>query len=121
MSNDLTLNFFVLRGDLNRDGIVSIADFITLASNFGKTNATYADGDVNYDGSVTIADFIELSSNFNKSIPAPASTARPQPAAAETITISSDAKKHRRAASVHKRATQRRHHRRQQMILVRQP
>ncbi len=86
MSNDLTLNFFVLKGDLNRDGTVSISDFITLSSNFNKPNATYADGDLNYDGQVTISDFIDLSANFNKSLPPPPAAPAPQPAASLAIT-----------------------------------
>ena len=45
LTQSYVADFFWLRGDLNRDRTVSIADFITLASNFGKTNATYADGD----------------------------------------------------------------------------
>src|SRR6185295_9145132 len=64
--------------DLNGDGTVSIADFIILASNFGKTDARYSDGDMNGDGQVSIADFIELSANFNASLAPPAA-----PAAAE--------------------------------------
>jgi hypothetical protein len=80
--DDATGDFYVLRGDLNRDRTVSIADFITLASNFGKTNATYVDGDVNYDGQVTIADFIDLASNFNKTLDPPAAAIAPQAAAA---------------------------------------
>jgi len=55
----------VLAGDLNRDGNVSIADFITLSSNFGKTNAGWSQGDLNYDGEVTVSDFIDLAANFN--------------------------------------------------------
>jgi hypothetical protein len=70
-----------VKGDLDLDGGVSIADFINLSSNFGKTSATYSDGDLNYDGVVTISDFIELASNFNNSLPPPP-PARPQPAAA---------------------------------------
>jgi trimeric autotransporter adhesin len=62
----------VLTGDLNRDGTVSIADFVTLASNFEKTNAGWADGDLNYDGRVSISDFIDLSANFGKSTIQPA-------------------------------------------------
>jgi hypothetical protein len=50
---------------LNLDGIVTISDFIDLASNFNKTNMTWQEGDLNYDGSVTISDFIDLASNFN--------------------------------------------------------
>jgi hypothetical protein len=54
-------------GDLNLDGQVTIADFITLASNFNGGGVTWQEGDLNYDGFVTIADFISLASNFNSS------------------------------------------------------
>jgi autotransporter-associated beta strand protein len=54
-------------GDLNLDGVVSISDFIDLASNFGASNATWQEGDLNYDGQVSISDFIDLASNFNGS------------------------------------------------------
>jgi hypothetical protein len=50
-------------GDVNLDGSVSIADFITLASNFGATGA-WGEGDLNYDGTISIADFIDLASAF---------------------------------------------------------
>jgi hypothetical protein len=66
-------------GDLNVDGAVSIADFLTLASNFGKPNTMWGDGDVNGDGVVTIADFLALASNFGAmptaALMAPASSA----------------------------------------------
>jgi len=52
-------------GDLNLDGVVTISDFIDLASNFNGLNKTWQEGDLNYDGSVTISDFIDLASNFN--------------------------------------------------------
>src|SRR5207248_9121704 len=52
-------------GDLNLDGVVSISDFIDLASNFNGINKTWQEGDLNYDGAVTISDFIDLASNFN--------------------------------------------------------
>jgi hypothetical protein len=55
-------------GDLNLDGRVSIADFITLAAHFNQSGtAMWDEGDLNYDRSVTIADFIDLASNFNTS------------------------------------------------------
>src|SRR5207237_9648260 len=53
-------------GDLNLDGVVSISDFIDLASHFNGPG-TWQEGDLNYDGQVTIADFIDLASNFNTS------------------------------------------------------
>jgi PKD repeat protein len=84
-------SFFALKGDLNRDRIVSIADFIKLSSNFGKTDATYADGDVNYDGAVSISDFIDLAANFNKIVAASTPAMAPQSPAAESLTVSSPA------------------------------
>jgi hypothetical protein len=51
-------------GDLNLDGIVSISDFIDLASNFNAPGF-WQQGDLNGDGVVTISDFIDLASNFN--------------------------------------------------------
>jgi hypothetical protein len=68
---DLNFYFFILKGDLNRDHQVSISDFITLASNVGKTSASYADGDINFDGQVSIADFAAVSANFGKSFTGP--------------------------------------------------
>ncbi|HEV8605567.1 MAG TPA: hypothetical protein VGQ99_09390, partial [Tepidisphaeraceae bacterium] len=58
----------LLIGDVNFDRSVSISDFIDLASNFNKSNATWSDGDLNGDGSVTISDFIDLASHFNQSL-----------------------------------------------------
>jgi hypothetical protein len=54
-------------GDLNLDGMVSIADFLKLASNFNIGGTTWQEGDLNYDESVTIADFLALAANFNAS------------------------------------------------------
>ncbi|HEV8293662.1 MAG TPA: hypothetical protein VGP94_17135 [Tepidisphaeraceae bacterium] len=78
-----------LHCDLNADGTVSIADFIILASNLGKADASYSDGDVNSDGQVTISDLIDLAANFNTSLSAPAPAIAPQAAEAEAISISS--------------------------------
>jgi hypothetical protein len=50
-------------GDLNLDGLVTISDFIDLASNF-NSEGTWQQGDMNYDGRITISDFIDLASNF---------------------------------------------------------
>ena len=58
---------------------MELADFITVAANFGKTGATWADGDMNYDQQVTIADFIDTAAHFNQSL---AGEADPIPMAA---------------------------------------
>jgi hypothetical protein len=58
-------------GDANIDGIVSLADFNRLASNFGGTNKVWAEGDFNYDGLVNLTDFNRLASNFGLSAAGP--------------------------------------------------
>jgi hypothetical protein len=123
---DIGASEFVIPGDLNFDGTVSIADFITLASNFNKSPATYEDGDVNYDGSVTIADFIDLAANFNASLPAPAPAITPQAPAADSVSLTSpttellqqndgETKKHR-SPSPDWRKPHRFHHRRRPIL-----
>jgi uncharacterized delta-60 repeat protein len=118
--------FFVLKGDLNRDRTVSISDFITLASNFNKTSATYSDGDLNYDGAVTISDFIDLAANFNKTLEAPAAAIAPQAPAAQSVSLpsattdllqqnNSETKK-RRSAAPDWRKPHRLHHRRRPIL-----
>jgi hypothetical protein len=118
LAEGLTFSFFILVGDLNRDRTVSIADFITLASNFGKTGATYVEGDINFDGQVSIADFIDLSAKFNFMLAEPAQ--QPMAAAGEGAfePVSADVldaersqrKGSTRGAKKHARPILRRHH-----------
>jgi len=68
-------------GDLNLDGIVSIADFIELASHFNSPG-TWQEGDLNGDHLVTIGDFIDLSSNFGASYAGDVTPISPSDAAA---------------------------------------
>jgi hypothetical protein len=56
---------FFVDGDVNMDGSVTIADFITLAAHFGQAEQDWSTGDLNGDGLVSIADLIDLASNFN--------------------------------------------------------
>lgn len=55
-----------LRGDVNLDGTVTIADILDLSQNFGINNATWQQGDFNGDGQVTISDLIDAMANFGK-------------------------------------------------------
>ncbi len=69
LNGDEVLIRYTRIGDLNLDGIVTISDFIDLASNFNHIGgATWQMGDVNYDGSVAISDFIDVARNFNQSV-----------------------------------------------------
>jgi len=55
-------------GDVNLDGVVTISDFLDLATHFGQAaDVTWQEGDLNYDGIVTISDFLDLAANFNGS------------------------------------------------------
>lgn len=65
----IVLDFFIFRGDANRDRLINIADFSTLAARFNLAG-TYSQGDFNYDGVTTIADFSILAAKFNTSLPA---------------------------------------------------
>ena len=57
-----------LPGDLNRDGVVDVSDFLVLSRNFGRTDATRDDGDLDGDGEVSVTDFLVLSRNFGARI-----------------------------------------------------
>jgi hypothetical protein len=54
-------------GDANLDGIVNLADFDRIASNFGQTGKFWTQGDFTYDGLVKLDDFNKLASNFGLS------------------------------------------------------
>ena len=62
----LTSNGF-LPGDLNLDGTVAFADFLTLSASFGAENAHYGMGDIDCSSDVGFADFLTLSANFGES------------------------------------------------------
>ena len=66
----ITLDFFVLAGDFNRDRSVNLSDFTVLANNFGGSGRTYSQGDANYDGRVNLADFTVLANAFGNALPA---------------------------------------------------
>jgi hypothetical protein len=67
------LEFFVLAGDATRDRQVSLADFTTLRSNFGRSDEPlFSEADFNYDGVVDLADFTILRSNFAITVATPA-------------------------------------------------
>lgn len=66
-----------LPGDLDGNGAVDFADFITLSTNFGQNLPGYQDGNVDLADGVDFGDFIGLSLNFGK-VPAVA-VAVPEP------------------------------------------
>jgi hypothetical protein len=61
---DAVLIRFTRYGDANLDGLVNLADFNKIATNFGQSGKLWSDGDFNYDGLVNLNDFNKLASNF---------------------------------------------------------
>ena len=64
-------------GDANLSGKVDFTDFVTLARNYGKTNADWSMGDFNYDGKVDFGDLVALARNYNQGGPTVASALSP--------------------------------------------
>ena len=64
-------------GDTNLSGKVDFTDFVTLARNYGKTNADWSMGDFNYDGKVDFTDLVALARNYNQGGPTVASALSP--------------------------------------------
>ena len=60
---------FVLKGDVNGDGTVNIADLVLVASNLSKTGQNIAD--VNGDGQVNIVDLVLVAGALGKTAAAP--------------------------------------------------
>jgi len=80
LTQDVSLDFFVLAGDANRDRTVGFADLLILAQNYNGTGRTFSQGDFNYDGKVDFSDLLILAQQYNKTLPPPAAAA---PAAAQ--------------------------------------
>lgn len=64
-------------GDLDGNGTVEFADFLTLSSNFGTEVASHTDGDIDCDGTVGFSDFLTLSANFGQEVGAASSVPEP--------------------------------------------
>jgi hypothetical protein len=55
-------------GDLDGDGVVSLADFAVLRWNYGSTKAGQEDGDLNGDAVVDFQDYVILKENLGHSV-----------------------------------------------------
>lgn len=61
-----SFEFFVLTGDLNRDGTVGFGDLLTVAQNFGQSGMTFSQGNVDYspDGLIGFTDLLLVAQLF---------------------------------------------------------
>lgn len=64
--NSILIEYAVI-GDINLDGVVTLADLLALTRNMGHIGA-WDSGDVNYDGTVNLADFLALTRHFGQSL-----------------------------------------------------
>jgi hypothetical protein len=70
LTSDVSVDFFVLAGDANRDRTVGPGDLNVLASRFGQAG-TFRTGDFDYDGLVGPTDFNLLASRFGTTLTPP--------------------------------------------------
>ncbi len=92
-TNDIVTVKYTYAGDASLDGKVDTSDFMTLAQNFGSTNANWQTGDFNYDGVVNALDFNAIATNFGQStlpapeLSAPLGTLVPEPTSLSVLAI----------------------------------
>jgi hypothetical protein len=77
MAANWSYDFFMYRGDANRDRKVDTKDFAMLENNFGKVQQIFPRGNFDYDpaGAVNTLDFNVLAARFGQSFAPPASSA----------------------------------------------
>ncbi|HEY7119260.1 MAG TPA: hypothetical protein VH475_21905, partial [Tepidisphaeraceae bacterium] len=96
LNQAISLDFFVLGGDANRDRHVDFNDLVVLAQHYNVTGGqTWITGDFNYDGNVDFNDLVILAQRYNTQLPAPAALPAAAPAsivAADTTTGGGDRK-----------------------------
>jgi hypothetical protein len=78
----------ILPGDLDGNGAVEFADFLTLSNNFGTEPVDYTKGDIDVNGAVEFADFLTLSNNFGKTVGGAAASI-PEPSGIVLLGLSS--------------------------------
>ncbi|HEY7090649.1 MAG TPA: choice-of-anchor Q domain-containing protein, partial [Tepidisphaeraceae bacterium] len=80
-SGGMTLDFFVLNGDANRDRKVDQTDLGILSLNWGQIGRTFSQGNFDYspDGLVNVNDLNILASHWQQSLAAPVLSPAPPP------------------------------------------
>jgi hypothetical protein len=84
LTTPLSINFHVLRGDINRDRAVDFDDLLLLAQNYGQTGRTFSQGNIDYsaNGLVDFDDLLLLAQRYGTSLSTP--TGAPVRAAKKT-------------------------------------
>lgn len=72
LTTPLTFEFFILRGDANRDRVVNFDDLLIVAQNYGQSGRNFSQGNFNYsaDGLVNFDDLLIVAQNYGVSVPA---------------------------------------------------
>jgi hypothetical protein len=73
----LSLDFFILAGDANRDRKIDAMDLGILSANWQGANKAFSQADFNYDGLVDISDLYILASQWQQSLAPPPPAAQP--------------------------------------------
>ena len=81
---DTPVDFWLLRGDANRDRRVDAADVQILRARLNQSG-TFSQGDFNYNGRIEIRDFVLLARRFNATVAAASPAARTAPALPQSI------------------------------------
>ena len=66
LNEPVSVDFYVLAGDADRNETVDLDDFVILRNHFGQAGV-FSQGDFNYDGVIDLADFVILRNNFGGS------------------------------------------------------
>lgn len=72
LAADLSLDFYTLAGDVNRDRVVNFNDLLVIAQNYGKWDMPFSQGNVDYspDGLINFSDLLILAQQYGTSLPA---------------------------------------------------
>jgi hypothetical protein len=87
LAADHVLDFFVLGGDANHDGVVDVSDLGILASNWQQSPRNSSQGDFNNDGVVDVADLGILASHWQQGLPAPSAPAGSSPSPSRSLKL----------------------------------
>ncbi len=70
LASGLSIEFFILTGDANRDRVVNFDDLLILAQNYGQSGRTFSQGNFNYsaDGLVDFSDLLLLAQRYGTSL-----------------------------------------------------